>query len=1288
MVIDTGWRVNASIGYEPNSELFPSMPRLFAEAHARNARVVFNDHPEPEGTSALDPGEVSYRYTNLVNLIHQGLDAWWYDRNWSSSIFSPASNLRKEVWGMKIYTDTALRANPTLRPLIMANVDGIDNGIRNRPPNVAAHRYSIQWTGDTYASLDYLNYGVQNAVHAGIHWSFPYMSEDLGGHNGNTAPVDYLRWIEYGALSPIYRPHCTMGLARMPWTFGSQAEWVARRYLNLRYRLLPEFYAAAHLNYETGEPILRRLDLDYPQYAEASQNNQYLITHSLLVAPITSGGMSAVPGSWLTTPGGQPGLQAAYFNNEDLSGAPALSRTDSTINFNWGEGSPGGSLGTDHFSVRWTGNITVPQAVGDIVLAASSDDGVRVWVDNQLCIGNWGPNDASTTESTVTLKAGQTKALRVEFLELAGNAVMSLKWRAQENSRSVWIPPGTWINAWNGSAIKGPATDLYATPVDQIPLYVRSGSIFALAPEMQYTSERPWSPITLDVYPSTTEADATLLYEDDTVTLGYKAGQFRTTAIRTWASEADKTVSVAIDPAIGAFPGALTERSWVLRLRRPPHWTTDLVPSQVTLNGQSIGPVLQRIKNASAMPLGDLVGAPDADVFELTVPAGPVASSNVIVARFESATSSWVSRDIGNVGPEGTGVGGGSFLSNSVCVVRGGGAGMGGTNDGFHFTYQPCLGDVQFTVRIMGQESLSTNALAGIMISESLDRSARSAVIGMKPGKLAFQARSVKGGAATSKEFAGLAVPRYLRLVRTGDDIAGYTSLDGSFWALFDTVTLSGFSSNAYVGLAVTAGSAAAVNTGATNSFGTVLTGISSGMEGGLHSASDTNSNTAVFQNLAFGSQLRIAAIPDQTAAAGTATPAIPVVVGGAQSVTISAASSDTNVLPLANIQISGTGENRTMILTPAAISGKSVVTVTANGAGQRASTEFTVFVLPAVSSKELLAESFSGYSVGMIVGQSYRGSGFSTGAWMGRPRSFEGTVNDAAQFYTTGLAFPGLETDGGKIIVKGDGSNLQGLPNLSGNGPFAAAGLYDATSGTIGGGNVAGTLYVRFLMRAAASTHNGEYGGLHFSRGTDSSGVLVGNAWNAMAFSITYTPTSTEVDLRNNNGSGNYLLVDNNVHLVVARITFAPDGADTITAWLDPNPTLPEAGQNSTATYMGSVSGDLSFDRILLRGGNSHPFEFDEIKIGTSWESVLPVSNGVSTTRPAIQSSQHANGNGYGFSFQGSPGSSYSILTTSNLFPANWETIYRGTFGFDTVRFSEPIPANRPQRFYRVAIP
>ncbi len=1291
MVIDTGWRVNASIGYEPNSDLFPDLPRFFSEAHARNTRVVFNDHPEPQGTSALDPTEVTYRHTNLVQLTSQGLDAWWYDRNWSSSIFSPVSNLRKEVWGMKIYNDTALRANPTLRPLIMANVDGIDNGIRNRPPNVAAHRYSIQWTGDTYAGLNYLNLGIQNAVHAGIHAAYPYMSEDLGGHNGNTAPADYLRWIEYGALSPIYRPHCTMGLTRMPWMFGSEAEWVARRYLNMRYRLLPEIYSAAHKNYETGEPILRRLDLDYPQYAEASQNNQYLITHSLLVAPVASGGLSTVPASWLTTTNGQPGLQAAYFNNEDLSGSPALSRTDANIDFNWRTSSPGGTVGIDHFSVRWTGNLTVPAAVGDITLAAISDDGVRVWVNDQLCIGNWGPNNASTTESMTALKAGQSYQLRVEFLELTGNAIMSLKWRSEQTPQTVWIPPGNWINAWNGSVLKGPTTHTYNAPLDQIPLYVRSGSIFALAPEMQHTAELPWSPVTLDVYPSTTETDQTSLYEDDTLTTGYKQGQFRTTAIKTWADAAAKSVSVSIDAAVGAFPGALSQRSWVLRLRRPPNWTTDLTPTQVTLNGQSIGPVLRRIQNATAMPLGDEAGAPDADVFEVAVPASSVSSSNLIVAMFESDTSGWSSSDVGNVGTCGNAVGGLSVISNSVCVMRGSGAGIGGTNDGFHFLYQPCVGDVQFTTRVLSQQSPGTNAEAGILISESLQRSARCAVMALKPANVGvFQNRSANGAETQTINSTGLIAPCWLRLVRSGNNFSGYTSADGVVWSLVGSATISGFGSNAFVGLVVSAGANAGSNVNATNAAGTVITGVSAGMEGGVYSADDTNANVTVFSNLAFNTPIKISSVPNQTTTAATATAAIPLIVtsGGGGALTLTVQSSDISVLPVENVLISGSGTNRSLTLTPTAVGGKSTVTVTASDGSSTVSTDFTLFVLPIVSSRELLNEDFSGYSAGNIVGQVYRGTGFTTGSWAGRNISFSSDVSDAAQFSASGLSFPGLQTTGGKIVVKGDGSNLQGLPDFSVTGPFASAGLYDASSGTIGGGNVVGTLYVRFLMRAASTNHNGEYGGLHLSRGTDSTGVLLGNAWNALAFSLDYTPTSTEVDLRNNSGTGDYLFVDNNVHLIVAKITYAPGGNDTITAWLDPDAALSEAGQNSATTYIGSVTGDLSFDRFFLRGGNNNPFEYDEIKFGTSWNSVVPVANAVSTSPPAITSSPFVADNTFGFLFHGSPGLSYSVLTASNLSPANWQTIGVGTFGFDSVLFNEAMTMNQRQRFYRVSIP
>ena len=119
--------------------------------------------------------------------------------------------------------------------------------------------------------------------------------------------------------------------------------------MNLRYRLLPVFYAAAHENYETGEPLLRRLDLDYPQFPEAGQNDEYLLGKDILVAPVLQGSLQIVPGEWLKTPDGQPGLKAEFFTNVDLSGPPALTRTDANVDFDWGTNSPAPDLPTHAF---------------------------------------------------------------------------------------------------------------------------------------------------------------------------------------------------------------------------------------------------------------------------------------------------------------------------------------------------------------------------------------------------------------------------------------------------------------------------------------------------------------------------------------------------------------------------------------------------------------------------------------------------------------------------------------------------------------------------------------------------------------------------------------------------------------------------------------------------------------------------------------------------------------------------------------------------------------------------
>jgi len=1287
LVVDTGWRQNASTGYQPNFDLFPDLPRFFSEVHAKNARVVFNDHPEPVAASALDPAEVTYRYTNLAQITAEGLDAWWYDRNWGVSLLSPASNLRKEVWGMKIYQDEAIRANAPLRPLMMANVDGIDNGYRNRAPDVAAHRYSIQWTGDIGPGNNYLNFAVKNAVHAGVQALFPYESDDLGGHTSDPGPGDYIRWIEYGALSPIYRPHCTLGLSRMPWTFGPQAEWIARRFINLRYRLLPEFYCAARNSFDTGEPILRRLDLDYPQYVEASQESQYLIGHSLLVAPVLQNEIGTIPSAWLTTTNGQPGLNASYFANTVLTGPPIVTRIDTNIDFNWGTGSPDDLVGSDNFTARWTGNITVPASIGDVTLCAVSDDGIRVWVDNQLCIDNWGPNNASITESAGVLKAGVTHQLRVEYLEIAGNAVVSLKWRSQNTQQPVWIPPGNWINAWTGTVLKGPLSTYENPPIERIPLYIHSGSIFALAPQMQFTGEKPWSPVTLDVYPSTSEIDQTTLYEDDTLTTAYKQGQFRTTLIKTWANGPNKTVSIAINPAVGSFSNALTQRSWVARLRRPPEWSTDLAPTSVTLNGQSIGPIMRRIKNASAMPLGADNGAPDADVFEIVIPTTSVLTSNLLIASFTPVANSWTCGDIGATGANGNVIEGASTSSNSMMVVRGGGSGFTGTNDGFHFIFQPSAGNVQATVKLEKQSSVNALAASGLMIREDLTPASRAVMLGVtSAGQGFFLLRTTNGSASQINSSATLSVPCWLRLVRNGNAFTSLTSTNNITWTALGSATLPGFSTQSYIGAAVSDAITNSVVL-STNSFGTAIVGAAAKLSGGIYGVDNTNINTAIFSGLTLANTVRISSVLNQTTPQSTATPPIAFTASATSGnqLSISASSSNTNLLGVSEIIITGSGSNYSVTLAPrAGKSGTAIVTLTAGDGISSASTQFTLTV-PSLTGL-LLKEDFSNYAPGNVPDQAYSGSGFSPhGSWTGLNSTFNSGVQDAATVSDVSLSWGNGAITSSKVIMKGDGSNLKGVPDLSSNGLFAAAGLLDPVSGTIGGGAVSESLYVSFLIRAVANTRNSEYGGLHLSRSDDSTGVLIGNEWNAIAYSLWYPQTKGVADLLNN--SGNYAVMDNKTHLVVARINYM-SGDDTLTAWLDPNPSLDENAQSSSSTFIGSVSGNLSFDRFFFRGGNNNSFEYGALRFGTSWASVLPVAGASMTASSTLIRPPFVEGGLFAFSFNGSPGRNYTITTNTNLSSGNWTTVAGGTFGAGADALYYGILAADSQRFYRISMP
>ncbi|TAE51081.1 MAG: T9SS C-terminal target domain-containing protein [Bacteroidetes bacterium] len=137
---------------------------------------------------------------------------------------------------------------------------------------------------------------------------------------------------------------------------------------------------------------------------------------------------------------GQGLLGIYYKDNGDeeftFSEDPALFRIDSTVNFDWmGEG-PAAGIGPDDFAVRWTGEVQ-PLFTEDITFMASSDDGVRLWVNNILVIDQWVLQGVTTTEGTLGLQAGKKYPIRFEYFERGGDAVAKLLWSSDRTPEQV-----------------------------------------------------------------------------------------------------------------------------------------------------------------------------------------------------------------------------------------------------------------------------------------------------------------------------------------------------------------------------------------------------------------------------------------------------------------------------------------------------------------------------------------------------------------------------------------------------------------------------------------------------------------------------------------------------------------------------------------------------------------------------------------------------------------------------------------------------------------------------------
>ena len=148
--------------------------------------------------------------------------------------------------------------------------------------------------------------------------------------------------------------------------------------------------------------------------------------HRVKVDYYEVGGKAVAKVNWqLIHPEGQPGgsgggqffpnWKAEYYNNTSLAGSPAVVRDDRYLNHNWGTGSPApGVIGNDFFSARWTK--TLSGTPGTFYISLTSDDGSRLFVNNQLLIDNWSVQAPTTRTATYYYPGGPVQ-VRVEYFE-------------------------------------------------------------------------------------------------------------------------------------------------------------------------------------------------------------------------------------------------------------------------------------------------------------------------------------------------------------------------------------------------------------------------------------------------------------------------------------------------------------------------------------------------------------------------------------------------------------------------------------------------------------------------------------------------------------------------------------------------------------------------------------------------------------------------------------------------------------------------------------------------------
>ena len=153
-----------------------------------------------------------------------------------------------------------------------------------RSAYAGSQMYPVHWSGDTLAKYEVMAQVLRSGLSIGLS-GIPFWSHDIGGFIGKPSQELYIRWTQFGMFCSHSRFHGTT--PREPWEYGKKSIDICKKYILLRYRLIPYIYSYAYIANKTGIPIVRAMVLEFQDdHNTYDKDLQYMFGRELLVAPI------------------------------------------------------------------------------------------------------------------------------------------------------------------------------------------------------------------------------------------------------------------------------------------------------------------------------------------------------------------------------------------------------------------------------------------------------------------------------------------------------------------------------------------------------------------------------------------------------------------------------------------------------------------------------------------------------------------------------------------------------------------------------------------------------------------------------------------------------------------------------------------------------------------------------------------------------------------------------------------------------------------------------------------